>query len=154
MITIYTDGSSKGNPGPGGCAAIIKCGNSYKEISKGFRVTTNNRMELLAIIFALEYISLIFYVKDISVFSDSKYVVNSIQKGWLDKWIKNDFKNIKNKDLWIKIYKFIKTYMINFYWIKGHSDNIYNNRCDFLAKNIIRKDISNIDHWFENYINY
>ncbi|UOF94281.1 MAG: ribonuclease HI [Bacteroides sp.] len=154
MIKIYTDGSSKGNPGPGGYAAIIIYNdNTFKEISQGFRSTTNNRMELLAIITALKYINKKkgFQDENIVIYSDSQYVINPIKKGWILKWEKNNFKNIKNVDLWTEIIFLCKNINFDILWIKGHSNNIYNDRCDFLAKNIIKKNNLDIDYGFENF---
>lgn len=131
-LIIYTDGSSRGNPGPGGFGAILLWNGHRKEISAGFRLTTNNRMELMAVIVALESLT----KKNISVtiYTDSQYIVNSVEKKWLDKWIQTNFKGgKKNKDLWLR-YKAIATnFTIKFHWVKGHADNQYNNRCDELA---------------------
>jgi len=131
-IKIYTDGSSRGNPGPGGYGVILLSGQHRKELSKGFRLTTNNRMELMAVIAGLEAIK-----KNhlpVTVFSDSQYVVNATNKGWLNNWIRTDFKGgKKNKDLWLEYYKLSRSFNIKFVWVKGHADNAYNNRCDELA---------------------
>jgi ribonuclease HI len=132
QLTIYTDGSSRGNPGPGGYGAILMWGDKHKELSQGYRLTTNNRMELLAVIKALESLT----KKNISltVFTDSQYVVNSVEKKWLDNWVRTDFKGgKKNKDLWLRYYKLSKDFSIKFKWVKGHADNPLNNRCDELA---------------------
>lgn len=131
-LIIYTDGSSRGNPGPGGYGAILMWGDKRKEISCGYRLTTNNRMELLAVIKALESLT----KKNIAltVFTDSQYVVNSVEKKWLDNWVRTDFKGgKKNKDLWLQYYKLSKDFSIKFKWVKGHADNPFNNRCDELA---------------------
>ena len=131
-IIIYTDGSSRGNPGPGGFGAILMYGNNRKEISKGYRLTTNNRMELLGVISALE--TLTKRTIPITIFTDSQYIVNSVQKKWLDKWIKTNFSGgKKNKDLWLKYAQLAQDFQITFKWVKGHADNPYNNRCDELA---------------------
>ena len=132
QLIIYTDGSSRGNPGRGGYGAILMWGQSRKELSAGYRLTTNNRMELLAVIKALEALT----KKNIAltIYTDSQYVVNSVEKKWLDGWIKNDFKGgKKNKDLWTRFYKLSKDFSIQFKWVKGHADNAFNNRCDELA---------------------
>ena len=132
QLIIYTDGSSRGNPGRGGYGAILMWGQSRKELSAGYRLTTNNRMELLAVIKALEALT----KKNIAltIYTDSQYVVNSVEKKWLDGWIKNDFKDgKKNKDLWTRFYKLSKDFSIQFKWVKGHADNAFNNRCDELA---------------------
>ncbi|HTE10616.1 MAG TPA: ribonuclease HI [Chitinophagaceae bacterium] len=131
-LTIYTDGASRGNPGPGGYGAILKWGNTEKELSEGYRKTTNNRMELLAVIAALEALN-----KEglhITVYSDSQYVVKAVEQGWLKNWIATDFKGgKKNKDLWLRYYALSKKHHIKFVWVKGHASNAYNNRCDVLA---------------------
>lgn len=132
QLTIYTDGSSRGNPGPGGYGAVLKWGAVEKELSKGYRLTTNNRMELLAVISALE--SLKKENLQIVVYSDSLYIINSVQKGWLEKWIATDFRGgKKNKDLWLRYADLAQKHTIKFIWVKGHADNRYNNRCDVLA---------------------
>ena len=132
QLIIYTDGSSRRNPGRGGYGAILMWGENRKELSAGYRLTTNNRMELLAVIAALE--ALIKKNIAITIYTDSQYVVNSFEKKWLDGWIKNDFKGgKKNKDLWLRFYKLSKEYKIKFHWVKGHANNALNNRCDELA---------------------
>ena len=131
-LKIYTDGSSRGNPGPGGFGAVLLWGEVQKELSAGYRLTTNNRMELLAVIKALESLK----KKNISVtiYTDSQYVVNSVEKKWLDNWIKTDFKGgKKNKDLWLQFHALSKHFKLRFIWVKGHADNKWNNRCDALA---------------------
>ena len=131
-IKIYTDGSSRGNPGPGGYGVILLSGHHRKELSKGFRLTTNNRMELLAVIAGLEAIKK--NELPVTVYSDSQYVINSINKGWLNNWIRTDFKGgKKNKDLWLKFYDLSSSFKLKFIWVKGHADNPYNNHCDELA---------------------
>lgn len=132
QLIIYTDGAARGNPGPGGYGAILMWGEKRKELSAGYRLTTNNRMELLAVIVALETLT----KKHIplTIFTDSQYIVNSVEKKWLDNWIKTDFKGgKKNKDLWTRYYKLSKDFQIRFKWVKGHADNPFNNRCDYLA---------------------
>jgi ribonuclease HI len=136
-IYIYTDGACSCNPGPGGYASIIKQGNYIKEIVGGNVRTTNNRMELLGAIVALEDLK----NKNIPVvlISDSKYVVDAVNKKWLDSWIKNNFKKRLNKDLWIRFSEvYTKFPKIQFIWIKGHNGNLYNERCDKLARNYIQ----------------
>ena len=131
-VKIYTDGAARGNPGPGGYGVILIWGTLKKEISKGYRHTTNNRMELRAVIAALEALKK--DKLDIIVYSDSNYVVKAVNEGWLNKWIKTDFKGgKKNKDLWMKYYELSKKHSLKFEWVKGHGTNIYNNRCDILA---------------------
>ena len=131
-LVIYTDGASRGNPGPGGYGAILKWGPVEKELSKGYRLTTNNRMELMAVIAALE--SLKREDLDIVVYSDSQYIVKAVEEGWLKNWIRTDFKGgKKNKDLWLRFHQLAKKHNIRFKWVRGHADNEYNNRCDILA---------------------
>lgn len=131
-LIIYTDGSSRGNPGPGGYGVVMMWGSKRKEISQGFRRTTNNRMELMGVIVALE--SLTKNNIPLTIYTDSKYIVDSVQKRWLDGWIKTDFKGgKKNKDLWTRYYRLSKQFKITFVWVKGHADNPHNNRCDELA---------------------
>ena len=131
-LTIYTDGAARGNPGRGGYGAILMWKNESKEISAGFLHTTNNRMELLSVIAALE--SLNRTGLDIEIYSDSKYVVQAVNEGWLENWMKTDFKGgKKNKDLWQRFYALHKKHKITFIWVKGHASNPYNQRCDELA---------------------
>lgn len=131
-LIIYTDGSSRGNPGKGGYGVVMFWKNIKKELSAGYRKTTNNRMELMAVIAALE--SLKKKNLNIVVYSDSQYVVKAINEGWLNNWLKTDFKNgKKNKDLWMRFYKLYKEHAIQFVWVKGHDTNVHNNRCDILA---------------------
>lgn len=131
-ITIYTDGSSRGNPGPGGYGAILMWENHTKELSAGYRITTNNRMELLGVIKALETLK-----KNnlpITIYTDSQYIVNTVEKKWLDNWVRTQFKGgKKNKDLWSRYHQLAQNHHIHFKWVKGHADNVYNNRCDILA---------------------
>ena len=131
MIEIYTDGAASGNPGPGGYGAILRSGKHYKELSGGFRLTTNNRMELLAVIVALKALKA--PKQQVIIFSDSKYVVDSVEKGWVFGWVQKDFKDKKNKDLWLQYLQLHKIHQIKFKWIKGHNDHPENERCDRLA---------------------
>lgn len=131
-ITIYTDGAARGNPGPGGYGVILMSGNHHKELSQGYTYTTNNRMELRAVIAGLEALKK--KGLSITIYSDSQYVINSVTKGWLDNWIATNFKGgKKNKDLWLLYKELSRGHTINFVWVKGHADNPYNNRCDELA---------------------
>lgn len=131
-IIIYTDGSSRGNPGPGGYGAILMYGNKIKELSQGYRKTTNNRMELMGVIAALEALKKTGL--HITIYTDSQYIVKAVQEGWLNNWLATNFaKGKKNKDLWVKFYNLYKQHHIRFVWVKGHADNEYNNRCDVLA---------------------
>jgi ribonuclease HI len=132
QLVIYTDGAARGNPGPGGYGAILMWGNNTKELSAGYRLTTNNRMELMAVIAALK--ALTKTNLEVTIFTDSQYVLNSIEKRWLNNWIATDFKGgKKNKDLWMQYYQLAKNYSIKLVWVKGHAENIHNNRCDELA---------------------
>jgi ribonuclease HI len=130
-IKIYTDGAASGNPGPGGLGVVMLFGNLRKEISEGFKLTTNNRMELLAVIRGLEAIK--WKDADIIVYTDSKYVSEAINQGWLFGWEKKDFKNKKNPDLWRMFLPLYRKHRVKFQWIKGHAGNIENTRCDELA---------------------
>jgi ribonuclease HI len=131
-ILLYTDGSSRGNPGRGGYGALLLWGGHRKELSQGFKHTTNNRMELMAVIEGLKAIK-----KNsipVTVYSDSQYVVNAVEKKWLDTWIKTNFKGgKKNADLWKEYYELAKDFSVKFVWVKGHANNPHNNRCDELA---------------------
>jgi len=132
QLIIYTDGSSRGNPGPGGFGAILMWGAKRKELSAGYRLTTNNRMELLAVITALE--SLTKKNIPLTIYTDSQYIVRAINEGWLNKWVRTNFAGgKKNKDLWMRFYNRAKDYNIIFKWVKGHAENAFNNRCDKLA---------------------
>lgn len=131
MIKIYTDGASRGNPGPGGFGVVMIAGTHRKEISEGFKLTTNNRMELLSVIVALE--SLKKEDTSATVYSDSKYVVDSVELKWVFGWEKKNFKDKKNPDLWIRFLKIYRQHKIKFVWVKGHASNVENNRCDELA---------------------
>ena len=134
-IIMYTDGACSGNPGPGGYAAILMYEGNIKEVSGFEKDTTNNKMELTAVIKGLESIK---EPCDIEIYSDSTYVVDSVEKGWLfgwvkKNWIKSDKKPVKNVELWTEMLKYLKIHNIKFIKVKGHSDNEYNNRCDKLA---------------------
>jgi len=131
QLVIYTDGAARGNPGPGGYGAILMWGTARKELSQGYRRTTNNRMELLAVIVALQELKR--DGLDITIYSDSAYIVNSVEKGWLFGWAKKGYKDKKNVDLWIQFLELYKKHRIKFVWVKGHASNPFNNRCDILA---------------------
>ncbi len=131
MINIYTDGASSGNPGPGGFGVILRSGKHYKEISEGYRKTTNNRMELLAAITGLESIKN--PGQHIMIYSDSKYIIDSVEKKWVFNWVRTNFKGKKNKDLWLRFLEVYKQHQIRFTWVKGHSGHPENERCDELA---------------------
>ena len=131
-IILYTDGSSRGNPGPGGYAALLLSGDKRKEISGGFRRTTNNRMELMAVIAGLQALKK--EGMNVTVYSDSQYVVKAVKEGWLNNWLATNFaKGKKNKDLWVKFYDVYQRHQVKMVWVKGHADNAFNNRCDELA---------------------
>ncbi|MFY0687299.1 MAG: ribonuclease HI [Cyclobacteriaceae bacterium] len=150
MITIYTDGAAKGNPGNGGYGAILDFKGKRKELSEGYRMTTNNRMELLAVIVALEAIK-----KDgwqVKVVSDSKYVVDAVEKGWLTNWVKKGFKGKKNRDLWERYLQVAKKHNVSFKWIKGHAGHPENERCDELAVQAAEGSGLLIDKEYENTI--
>lgn len=150
FIEIYTDGSSRGNPGPGGYGTILYFNGKEKELSEGFRKTTNNRMELLAMIRGLEELKTHEY--PIKVFSDSKYVVDAIKLGWVYNWMRTGFKGKKNKDLWLRWYEIQKNYQIEYIWVKGHAGHHYNERCDQLAVNAALSNNLLIDSFFEQSI--
>lgn len=148
-IVIYTDGSSKGNPGPGGYGVLLLFGKHRKELSQGYRLTTNNRMELLGVIVALESIT----NKDFPVilYTDSKYIVNAVQLGWLKTWLKTNFKGgKKNADLWRRFHAVAQQLTLEFVWVKGHADNPHNNRCDELATTAADGKNLLIDDGYEN----
>lgn len=131
QITIYTDGSSRGNPGPGGYGIVLLSGPHRKELSAGYRLTTNNRMELMGVCVALEQLRI--EGSDVTVYSDSKYVIDSVTKGWVFNWVKKRFEGKKNADLWMRFLKIYPRHKVRFVWVKGHADTVENNRCDALA---------------------
>ena len=130
-IYLYTDGAASGNPGPGGWGAVLICGNLRKEMSGGFALTTNNRMELLAVIMGLEAIK--WENANVEVWSDSSYVVKAVEEKWLDKWVATGFKKKKNADLWLKFLPLYRKHQVTFHWLKGHAGHPENERCDRLA---------------------
>jgi ribonuclease HI len=148
VVKIYTDGAAKGNPGPGGFGIVMKFNNQRKEISQGFRLTTNNRMELLAVIYALEQLKSTTY--PIEVYSDSKYVIDSIVKGWVFNWKSKGFAGKKNADLWMRYLVLHNQFNISYYWIKGHNGHTENERCDQLAVTATNSIELLIDVVFEN----
>lgn len=131
FIEIYTDGAASGNPGPGGFGVVLKFKQHRKEMSGGFKHTTNNRMELMAVIVGLE--SITDKTLKVKVYSDSKYVVDSINLKWVLGWRKTGFKNKANPDLWQRFLKIYDPHKHEFFWVKGHAENAENNRCDELA---------------------
>jgi ribonuclease HI len=147
MIKIFTDGAAQGNPGRGGYGTIMRYGNYEKELSQGFRLTTNNRMELLAVISGLEAIK-----KDgipVTIYSDSEYVVNAVEKGWLWNWEKKNFKDKKNVDLWKRYIPLHRKFKPKFIWVKGHAGHIENERCDQLAVSAANGGNLLVDHEYE-----
>ncbi|GET30267.1 ribonuclease HI [Prolixibacter sp. SD074] len=130
-IIVYTDGASRGNPGPGGYGVILQSGRHQKELSEGFRLTTNNRMELLAVIVALEALKV--EGSKVTIYTDSKYVADAVEKGWVFSWAKKRFKGKKNPDLWIRFLNIYPKHQVRFVWVKGHANNPGNERCDELA---------------------
>ena len=139
-VIIYTDGACSGNPGPGGWGAVLMYKDNIKEIYGNSPNTTNNIMEITAVIEALKLLK---FPCNVKVYSDSSYVVNCFIKGWIYNWQKNNWKTadkqpVKNRDLWEELYNFTKIHKIEFIKVKGHSDNFYNNRCDELARNAIK----------------
>jgi len=131
-VTIYTDGAARGNPGRGGYGVVLLSGTHKKELSQGYRHTTNNRMELMAVIAGLEALKK--PKQNVTIYTDSQYVARAINERWLNKWMATNFsKGKKNKDLWVKFYDLSLQHHLKFIWVKGHADNVYNNRCDVLA---------------------
>lgn len=131
QITIYTDGAARGNPGPGGYGIVLISGKFRKEMSEGYKHTTNNRMELLAVIVALETLKI--PGSEVTVYTDSKYVADAVTLGWVFNWVKKRFKDKKNPDLWLRFLEIYKKHNVKFIWVKGHANNPLNERCDELA---------------------
>ena len=150
MVNIYTDGACSGNPGPGGYGVVLEFNGVRKELSEGFDMTTNNRMELWAVIAGLEALTRINL--EVTIYSDSKYVVDSVEKGWLWNWIKTGFKDKKNADLWKKFVPFFKQNKVKFIWLKGHAGHPENERCDRLAVNASQKPILKKDPWPDRFM--
>ncbi len=130
-ITIYTDGAARGNPGPGGYGVVLMSGKHRKELSEGFQHTTNNRMELLAVIKGLE--ALKNEGSEVTIYTDSKYVADAVEKGWVFGWERKQFKKKKNPDLWKRFLKIYRKHKVKFVWVKGHANIPENERCDELA---------------------
>src|SRR5687768_4014026 len=152
-VIMYTDGSSRGNPGPGGYGVVLMSGNRRKELAQGYRRTTNNRMELMAVIAGLEAMKKTGL--KITVYSDSQYVVKAVKEGWLNKWLATNFaKGKKNKDLWVRFYNLFRLHQVQFVWVKGHADNPLNNRCDELATTAADGDDLLVDEGYEMDINH
>jgi len=151
-ITIYTDGASRGNPGPGGYGVVLMSGPYRREIAEGFRKTTNNRMELLAVIIGLEALKR--PGMNVTIYSDSRYVVDSVEKGWIWGWLKKGFSGKKNPDLWMRFIRIYRQHTVKFVWIKGHNDTPENERCDRMAvAAALDKDKLKVDEGFENEAN-
>lgn len=146
-VNIYTDGAASGNPGPGGYGVVMESGGRRKELSAGFRHTTNNRMELLATIEAMKALKR--DDVDLHLYSDSKYVVDAVTKGWLFNWEKKYFKDKKNPDLWREFLKLYRQYRPQLHWVKGHNNHPQNERCDQLAVQAYKKGPLQVDKGFE-----
>lgn len=146
-IFLYTDGSSRGNPGPGGWGAVLRCGKLQKELSAGYRLTTNNRMELTAVIEGLS--AILWSHANVEVWSDSTYVVKAVSEGWLAKWESTGFRKVKNVDLWKRFLAIYKLHNVSFHWIKGHAGHPENERCDRLAVEAAEAAALGIDRGYE-----
>jgi ribonuclease HI len=147
MIRIFTDGAAQGNPGPGGYGVILKYKDAVKEISEGFRLTTNNRMELLAVIKGLEAIK-----KEgipVTIYSDSKYVVEAVEQGWIWGWQKKNFAKKANADLWQRYIPLHHKFRPKFVWVRGHAGHAENERCDYLAVQAAQGYSLLVDQWYE-----
>ena len=149
-ITIYTDGSAKGNPGSGGYGIVLISRDYRKELAEGFRLTTNNRMELLGVIVALESVKK--ERSEIIIYSDSKYVVDAVEKKWVFGWEKKNFNRKKNSDLWMRFLNVYRKQRVSFFWVKGHANNKENERCDVLAVQAADGKNLQTDRWYENNI--
>ena len=149
-ITIYTDGAARGNPGPGGYGIVMISGQYRKELSEGYRLTTNNRMELLAVIVAIEALKI--PGSDVTIYTDSRYVADAVEKGWVFNWVNKKFKNKKNPDLWLRFLEAYKKHNVKFVWVKGHANNPLNERCDQLAVEASMKADLKIDERYQESI--
>ena len=150
-IILYTDGAARGNPGPGGYGVVLKSGQHRKEIAEGFRNTTNNRMELLAVIVGLEVLKI--PNSQVMVFTDSKYVADAVEKKWVFGWEKKGFKAKKNPDLWMRFLKIYRQHQVKFTWVKGHANIPENERCDRLAVEASHEANLQPDVAYENGVN-
>jgi ribonuclease HI len=146
-ITIYTDGAASGNPGPGGYGVVMESGPHRKEFSGGFRLTTNNRMELLAVIEGLKAIKV--SNADVLVVTDSKYVADAVEKKWVFGWEKKGFAKKKNPDLWKEFLQQYRKHQVKFVWVKGHNGHPQNERCDALAVEAYKQSNLPADSWYE-----
>ncbi len=150
-VVIFTDGACSGNPGAGGCGTVLNYKGVRKELSEGFRWTTNNRMELMALIKGL------LALKEpckLDIYTDSKYLLGGFEKGWLEVWKKNGWKTsgklpVQNRDLWEQLDELLNPHCVHFIWVKGHANDIENNRCDELAVNATKKHATSIDKTYE-----
>jgi ribonuclease HI len=151
-IEIFTDGAAKGNPGNGGYGVVLRFQGKIKELSKGYRMTTNNRMELLAVIVALESLKTNKY--QVVITSDSKYVIDAIEKKWVYNWLAKGFKGKKNKDLWMRFLKVSESFQLTFKWVRGHNGHPENERCDFLAVQAAESKQLDVDVEYEKELNF
>lgn len=151
QVILYTDGSAQGNPGPGGYGLVLEWAGRqvFKEFSQGYRLTTNNRMELMAVIVGLEKLKN--SNTKVLVVSDSKYVIDSISKGWVFGWEKKNFKDKKNPDLWMRFLRIYRQHQVSFQWVKGHNNHPMNERCDFLAVQAGKQKNLLIDEFYEQH---
>lgn len=147
-ITMYTDGAARGNPGPGGYGIVLISGKHRKEMSEGFRLTTNNRMELLAVIIGLETLKK--EGSDVNIYTDSRYVADAVEKKWVFGWEKKRFAKKKNADLWMRFLKVYRKHHVNFIWIKGHNEIPENELCDQLAVEASKQNNLKIDDVYES----
>tara|TARA_R110000850_G_scaffold9219_3_gene34164 strand:+ start:732 stop:1205 length:474 start_codon:yes stop_codon:yes gene_type:complete len=147
IVNIYTDGAASGNPGPGGYGVVMEANGKRRELSGGFRQTTNNRMELLATIIGLRALKRVGL--DVHIYSDSKYVVDSVNKGWVFNWVKKGFKDKKNPDLWREFLEVYQIHKPKLHWVKGHNNHPQNERCDTLAVEAYKAGNLKIDKGFE-----
>ncbi len=145
-VEVHTDGSSLGNPGPGGYGIVLRSGDHYKEVSEGYRLTTNNRMELLSVIVALEMLK---KPCRVTIFSDSRYVVDAIEKEWLFNWQRKGFKKAKNVDLWKRFLEIYPKHEVRLKWVKGHAGHEDNERCDALAVEAAEGTDLKVDEGYE-----
>ncbi len=150
-VTIHTDGSALGNPGPGGWAAILSYKDKRKEISGAFACTTNNRMEVLAAIMALEMLK---FSCSVDLYTDSRYLCDAVEKKWLDNWVKTNWVNsakkpVKNKDLWLRLLPLLDKHKLRFHWLRGHTGQSENERCDELARKAAQENPTEIDTGYE-----
>lgn len=151
QIIVYTDGAARGNPGPGGYGIVLISGKHRKELSEGYRKTTNNRMELLAVIVALE--TLKFPNSNVKIYTDSKYVSDAVNQNWIQNWQRKGFKKVKNLDLWRRFLEIYPKHSVQFIWVKGHSGNVENEVCDKLAVEASKKNVLLVDEEYEKSVN-